>query len=268
MGHCDQNVIVGIESAQRIPAAPLAVIAHQDVLPLCCRNPTPPDGTKRYETDPDGPDNILEARRLKAKPAYLFGALVKDLALATRLARALWGDRIAEVTAVRLEYAPSPASAYLDDRTAFDALMEYVTEEGERGFVGIETKLSEPFSQRHCDGEAYRRWMTADSPWRPDAHERVDAIVHNQLWRDHLLAWAMIQRAGSPWSEGRLLVLHHPIDQHCARVVDGYRELLRDDETFESRTLDDVVRAWKAAAPEAGWIDSFAVRYTALEPSA
>ena len=198
----------------------------------------------------------------------LFGALVENLPLATRLAKALWGDRIAEVTAVRLEYAPSPAHEYLDDRTAFDALIEYVTEAGEPGFVGIETKLSEPFSQQHCDGEAYRRWMTPDSPWRADAHDQVDATVHNQLWRDHLLAWSMLQRGGSRWREGRLMVLHHPIDQHCAKVVNGYRRLLRDDTTCESWTLDEVIERWRAAAPEVDWINEFAVRYLELERSA
>ena len=56
---------------EAIPAACRAVIARQDVLPLCCRNPAPPDGTKRYETEPAGPDNICENRHLKAKSAYL-----------------------------------------------------------------------------------------------------------------------------------------------------------------------------------------------------
>ena len=109
--------------------------------------------------------------------------------------------------------------------------------------------------------------MPADSPWRPDAHDRVDATVHNQLWRDHLLAWSMLQQAGSPWSEGRLMVLHHSIDTHCAQVVDGYRGLLQDIATFESRTLDEVVNAWKFAAREAAWIDSFALRYLELDRS-
>ena len=70
------------------------------------------------------------------------------------------------MTEVRFEWAPAPASEYLNDRTTFDAFIEYETEGGRVGFIGIETKLCEPFSPREYDREEYRRWMTEDAPWR------------------------------------------------------------------------------------------------------
>ena len=40
---------------------------------------------------------------------------------------------MARVTEVRLEWAPDPKEEYLDDRTAFDAFIEYEMEGGEKG---------------------------------------------------------------------------------------------------------------------------------------
>ena len=89
----------------------------------------------------------------------LFGELALDLELATVLARALWGDHVRKVTSVRFEWAPSPAAEYLNDKTAFDAVIEYEGSDGKLGFVGIETKLTEPFSEDFYDGDKYRRWL-------------------------------------------------------------------------------------------------------------
>lgn len=197
----------------------------------------------------------------------LFGELVDNLPLATRLAQALWGERVAAVTRVQMEHAPQPAEDFLDDRTAFDAFIEYRTPEGGLGFVGVETKLSEPFSAKHYDKPAYRRWMGPGSPWRPDAGDRVDAVAHNQLWRDHLLAWALLCREGSQYSEGRLLVAYHPQDRGCAGVIEGYRGLLADEATFEARTLAEIVEVWREVAGGEGWLEDFSARYLELEGS-
>ena len=48
-------------------------------------------------------------------------------------------------------------SSTSDDNTSFDAFIEFELAEGGLGFAGIETKLTEPFSQKLYDGPAYRR---------------------------------------------------------------------------------------------------------------
>ena len=171
------------------------------------------------------------------------------------------------MTRVAIEWAPKPRQEYLGDNTAFDAFVEYEVTGGGLGFIGVETKLTEPFSQTHYDRPSYRRWMNPGGPWRPDAADRVDAVVHNQLWRDHLLAVAMLQRAGSPYREGRLALVRHPLDAECAEVVAGYRELLRDASTFQDLPLDTLVASWKAVTGADAWLDAFALRYLDLARS-
>lgn len=103
----------------------------------------------------------------------LFGPLVDDVGLATRLLSALLPGEVAQVEQVLVEWAPEPASAFLGDRTAFDAFIAYRRPDGQRAFVGFETKLTEPYSQSDYDGPAYRRWMDDRSPWLPGSQEAV-----------------------------------------------------------------------------------------------
>lgn len=200
----------------------------------------------------------------------LFAPLVNDRALACRLLSPLLPDGLAEVTRVAIEWAPQPPDAYLGDRTAFDAFIEYRAGDGQLCALGVETKLAEPFSQREYDGERYRRWMrVSDSPWRPEATSRVHAIAHNQLWRDHLLAIAMRHQPHSPYATTRLMLVRHPEDRDCAHVFAGYRELLRDnDDSLIDMPLDRLIDAWTSAIgadPQRAWINEFRVRYLALE---
>jgi len=203
----------------------------------------------------------------------LFGPLVKDHVLACRLLSALVPETVAEVTRVAIEWAPQPAEAYLNDRTSFDAFIEYRTLDGHQCALGIETKLTEPFSQNEYDGERYRRWMRVQgTPWRPDAETTVHDIQHNQLWRDHLLAFAMRHQPDSPYTKTRLMVIYHPEDRDCAHVMSGYRKLLReDDDTLIVMPLDRLVQDWTtviADGPQRAWIQDFHVRYLELERSA
>ena len=204
----------------------------------------------------------------------LFGELALDLSLATQLARALWGDHISRVTCVRIEWAPEPAEEYLSDGTTFDAFIEYKTIDKKVGFIGIETKLTEPFSytkpeerEKHRHKEEYLRWMKKPgAPWKKDI---VDDLVdkHNQLWRDHLLAWSLLQHGSSKYTEGRLSVVYHPEDPHCGEVVKGYRALLRDKKTFSAFSLDEIVSAWKPLVKDTSWLSDFELRYLLLGKS-
>ena len=196
----------------------------------------------------------------------LFGELRKDSDLATTLARALWGDHVRVVTDVRFEWAPTPQADYLDDKTAFDAIIEYEASDGRLGFIGIETKLTEPFSVLEYQGEKYRRWMTPNAPWRADAGDAVQHARHNQLWRDHLLAWALLSHPASEYGHGRLVVVFHHDDQGTREVIQGYRQLLTDDATLEALDLRAIVSAWRPHAGE--WLSEFERRYVDLSGSA
>lgn len=202
----------------------------------------------------------------------LFGHLGLDLDLATRLMDALFPGEVKRVTRVVVEHAPVPRAEYLNDHTAFDAFIEYVTVDDNLAFLGIETKLTEPFSPRSYDTAEYRRWMNGpSSPWRDGSIKHLLEIRHNQLWRDHLLAVATLDHPASPYSRGRLMLLRHPGDKSCADAARTYQGLLRPgDSTFVDMPLTrlmDHVAALDLDEGHARWLDALRLRYLDLAAS-
>lgn len=218
----------------------------------------------------------LQCNMLSSQPMCfnLFGPLAMDLDLATSLMTALPGfPSGGTVTKVEFEFAPDPET-HLDDNTAFDAYVEYRRLDGKMGFFAIETKLTEPFSQKkYSYRKGYRRWQ--DKPgwwWRPDPEKNFSDQRFNQLWRNHLLAFAMLNQAKPKYIEGHCAVVQHPDDVVCKEAVDAYRECLLND--AKSRLvewpLDLVVDAWESAKPDAvalRWLAAFRRRYLALKES-
>ena len=195
----------------------------------------------------------------------LFGPLAQNHDRATEMVRALWGAHLKRVTNLEIEWAPQPAGEYLNDQTAFDVFIEFEDNGGKVGFIGIEVKLREPFSQDHYDKPTYRRWMTPESPWRVESHDAVADIQHNQLWRDHLLAWSLLQHSSGQYRSGHFSLVFHPADQRCRHVLAQYRKLLRSEDTFSAFDLAQVVAAWRPF--DGDWLEAFAERYLALSAS-
>ena len=274
------------------------------------------EAKKRFP-NPEG-NAQLYRDMLSSKPMCfnLFGELAvlvasdvaSDHELAAGFVRSLWGEHIERVTAVLFEYAPENKENYLNDDTSFDAFIEYETKEKKKGFIGIETKLTEPFTplkqgerERHCRKKEYQRWtMMPNSPWRKGAsdkgYEGTDEQVwsnlsgqlatnkFDQLWRNHMLAWSLLQQ-DAKYSEGRLIVVYHSEEHkydkygNTRNTIDEYcRDFLCDDEaTFFSSLskfeLDDVVSKWKEILSDGerpliqGWLSKFERRYLNLEES-
>ncbi len=225
--------------------------------------------------DPFGLErNMLSSRTMCFN---LFGELERDLDLATGLVRALWGDALAtlwgndnvRVCDVRFAWAPQPKEKYPDDGTAFDAFIEYETEGGEKGFIGIETRLAEPFSEDFDDrGGRYSDRLTPESPWGKVDPQTVADRKHNQLLRHHMLAWAVLKEESSGYAHGSVVVVYHPKDEVCDGVVGDYRASLRNEERLPvwKADLGTVVEKWRSVA--AGkWLSDFEERYLALDRS-
>jgi hypothetical protein len=202
----------------------------------------------------------------------LFGQLVDNGELSTRLMRALFPGEIKQVSKVRFEYAPKPRSEYLNDRTAFDVFIEFVDTAGKNGFLGIETKLTDPFSQKVYMSENYNRWLQyPSSPWPASSLPGLQTKQVNQLWRNHLLAFAMVTLGKLPYSSGWFVLVYHPEDKDCVETIEAYKKQLRpDDETFINFSLDHIIDLWRNLVTrdeDRKWIEDFKIRYLILEES-
>jgi hypothetical protein len=187
----------------------------------------------------------------------LFAPLALDADLAAPLTSALLGIDVARVDTVIIEHAPAPKADYLDDNTSFDAYVEYRSPDGARGFVGIETKLTEPFSQDEypISKRSYSRWVEREgSPWLASSRAMLDARGHNQLWRNHMLGYANAARATEPYAGWSVAVVRHPLDHKCVGAVETYAACLRPGETtLIDRPLDMIAERWRPIVHGTRW---------------
>lgn len=201
----------------------------------------------------------------------LFAPLTLDTKLATRLLPRLPGcPKMKVVSQVVIEDAERNP---LEDGSSFDVFVDYLRPDGKHGFLGIEVKLTEPFSGKSYPlGEKYSKAETG-SWWKPGhAADHFPKPRFNQLWRNHLMAYGLLNEAKHGFADGRSIVLYHPQDKPCVKGMSAYREHLTEEgnaSLLEWR-LDELVAAWEEHVPEVqkGWIDSFRARYLELELSA
>ena len=204
----------------------------------------------------------------------VFAPLAADLALATDLLRTLPGvPSDIQALQVLFEHAP-PKPAHLDDNSAFDAFIVYQRPGGIRGFLGIETKLTEPFSQQtYPFGARYRRWQAQPTWWwRAGAELWFREKLYNQLWRNHLLAFSMLHQPESAFSEGYCVVLYPEGDAACTQAIEAYRTHLEPNGSAMLLVLclADVAEWWLQVATrraDLARLKALRLRYVDLEAS-
>ena len=194
----------------------------------------------------------------------LFGAVGERPGF-LELIRRLVDPEAVEVVGVVCEWAPRPASRYLGDRSAFDALVTYDVPGGKRRFLGVETKYIEPFSAVAYQRDEYRRVAEQCGWFRHDTTTALSAAATNQLFRTLLLAAAC---EGDPgFDHGEVLLLTLEDDTRARRAVAAVRGHLVDQRRLHHLSYEEVVSAATAVRDPflLGWASRFAHRY--LDPT-
>jgi hypothetical protein len=93
----------------------------------------------------------------------------------------------------------------------------------------------------------------------------------NQLWRDHLLAVALLIHPDSYFTAGHFFVICHPLDQSTIQTLKAYQTLLKpEDRTFSQLPVDRLLDLWSQASQrevDMEWLSNFKLRYLDLEES-
>lgn len=146
--------------------------------------------------------------------------------------------------------------------------MDYITPDGARGFLGVETKLTEPFSPTVYDTPRYRELTEREgSPWPRRSWPRLSDARWNQMWRNHLLVEAHRHHPRSAVTGPvRLAVVRHHQDIECAHAVTGYGELVQPGTVLDlPLNVDDAaVRAALTSDVQRRWWSDFSRRYIDL----
>jgi hypothetical protein len=209
-------------------------------------------------------DHRLRHNMLSSMPLCfnLFGYLRSRPAEAAAVLSELLRLPMASVDAIEVEWAPDRAE-HLGDRTAFDAVVFYRSTSGAPGFVGIETKYTEPFSTTEYDVATYRD-RTVPPVFRPGAADRLKGRATNQLWRNTLLALSL--KASGKFVHGHVAVVACEGDTKVAAALEGLRkDLVCFDSVVRSTTLEQLAAAFGTLAGTREWARAFYERYLGVE---
>ena len=152
-----------------------------------------------------------------------------------------WPDAPGTVTAVRFSYSPGWLDpAYLGSLRSFDAAFML-----DGGVVGVDVKYHERAKTEIPKPENLRRYLEVaerSGAFKPGATASVkgrsDLAV---LWLEHLLLLSMLQHESGSWNWGRYVVVYPVENSDVADMCARYRELLADDSTFATMTLEDLL---------------------------
>jgi hypothetical protein len=207
----------------------------------------------------------LKGNLLSSQPLCfnIFGHLKAFPEQARAVLNAIFELDIANIEVMEAEWAPDP-SLHLEDKTAFDAYIQYTTTDAKRGFIGIETKYTEPFTQQVYDRPPYRRVTDdPDSGLKPGAAEALKGKPTNQLWRNALLA-ASVRKVES-FDIGHVAVLACKADPILTDVVKRLEAQLEDPKSIlRVASYEDLIAEANKYPELAEWASAFNGRYLDL----
>lgn len=196
-------------------------------------------------------EDRLFRNMLSSHPATFnaFGPLKLDLKLATAVGRRICPDLVRQVTAVLFEHSPARRHpSFTDDRTAFDVLLKAKTPAG-HGFVAVEFKYTETMAETPARlRPRYDELSTATGLYKDPDHPALRNTPLQQLWRQHMLAAAMVMNG--LYATGRFIVVAPALNTDVWAAVAKYRDHLSSAEpivTFDAITLENIVAAMRSS---------------------
>lgn len=187
-------------------------------------------------------------------------------------------EEISEITDIRIEWAPEKETA-LDDNTAFDTYIEYVSK-GEHYGVGIEVKYTErtyPIGVLEKDRilnqpECLYAMRTQKSGLfvkklanRPLGKNPLCGDNYRQIWRNHLLGESMVMNGAVKGF--RSITIYPKGNPHFAMVLPKYEEFLSSygKSTFAYFTFEELFllmyKYFATTEQNCRWIDYLNTRY-------
>ena len=209
----------------------------------------------RARTSRIEPNQSIDHQRLwadllssEALAFNLFGDLAGDVERGDQAVHAWWPDAPGRLEGIRFAHSPGWLDpAYLNSLRSFDAAFVLDVGDGTRGVVGVDVKFHERNKPETPKPENLWRTVAVaeqSNVFRPGA---IDAVKGRSdlavMWLEHLLLLSMLQHESASWSWGRYVVVHPAGNADIADACARYHELLADESTFSSVTIEELLDA-------------------------
>lgn len=137
---------------------------------------------------------------------------------------------------IKLEFAPSPKSEYLDDGTSFDTYIEYTHIDNSKGIICIEVKYTEkeyPLKEGSTQAKTikdksskYYSVMKYSGLYKPNTTDALLTDIFRQVWRNHLLAESMRLHPNGKIKHASSLTFYPEGNEHFTETSEKYISML------------------------------------------
>ena len=183
----------------------------------------------------------------------LFGDLAGDLTRADDIVRTWLPDLPGPIEELRFAHSPGWLDpAYLNSLRSFDAA--FIVEFGgdKRGIVAVDVKFHERNKAEIPKPENRARYTAVTERSHAFAAGVIDDLLGRtelcEVWLEHLLLHSMLQHPDAGWAWGRYVVVHPAGNTDVAELCARYGDVLADDTTFVTTTLEQLVAIGTPAA--------------------
>lgn len=178
----------------------------------------------------------------------LFGDLASDLARADQAVHRWWPDVPGRVSEMRFQHSPGWLDpAYLKSLRVFDAAFVLDRGDGTRAIVAVDVKYHEWAKPEIPKPENMARYLEVAGRSHAFAGGATDGLKGRSplavTWLEHLLLLSMLQHPGDEWTWGRYVVVYPSGNTDYAEACERYRDLLADESSFGSMTLEELLGA-------------------------
>jgi len=177
---------------------------------------------------------------------------------------------------LKIEYAPSPKEKYLNDRTSFDAYIEYTHSDKSKGIIAIEVKYTEKEyslkkdskEAKDIDNEKGRYYFITEKCgiYKPNVIDKLKTDLFRQIWRNHLLVESILYEDKDKFKHAHSFIFYPNDNEHFTHVEKEYSEMLinNSDNKFGLVTFENFIEKCKKYCPDKEfekWIDYLQERY-------
>jgi hypothetical protein len=186
---------------------------------------------------------------------------------------------IRSVENIRIEYAPKPAEKYLNDKTSFDAYVEYLHEDEMKGILGIEVKYTEreyrliPDSKEHEDiNDSHSKYFSVTEEsglYKSYSIPLLKTDRFRQIWRNQLLGESILLEDKDEFKHFTSVTIYPEGNTHFVEASREYMDqLARNDRKFVPVTYERVLAVCEKHCPDeryVKWIEYMRERYIVVD---
>jgi len=185
------------------------------------------------------------------------------------------GGQIQSIDRIEIEYAPSPAKKFLNDKTSFDTYIEFTHTDNQKGIIGIEVKYTEHEYKLKAGSKQESDIMNKNSRYytiskqcglyKPNSADKLISDKFRQVWRNQLLGESIVIEENGKFKHFTSLTIFPKGNQHFIETSEEYLDMLtNNDNRFVSLTYEDFLSTCDRFKPNGRfekWINYLRKRY-------